>query len=286
LLQPHSCGCPIDIAQNAKLIYLQRERKESGMAGILDGRVALVTGGGSGIGRATAVAMAREGARVAVSDLSKEGIEATVALINAAGGQSITIAGDVTEEADVANMVARTISAFGRIDCAFNNAGVAPRSVGPGGQRIHELTQSSVDEMLSINLMGVFLCLKHEISQMLAQGGGGAIVNTASIAGLVGLPMAAHYVAAKHGVVGLTKAAAMEYAEDGIRVNCINPGYIETPMTKETMETRFDQIMAKVPMRRLGLPHEIAEAVVWMCSEKASFMTGASHLVDGGYCAV
>ena len=256
------------------------------MAGILDGRVALVTGGGSGIGQATAVAMAREGARVAVSDLSKEGAEATVELINAAGGQSIAIDGDVTEEADVANMVARTISAFGRIDCAFNNAGVAPRSVGPAGQRLHELTQSSAAKMLSVNLMGVFLCLKYEIAQMLAQGGGGAIVNTASIAGLVALPMSAHYVAAKHGVVGLTKAAAMEYAQDGIRVNCINPGYIETPMTRETMETRFDEIMAKVPMRRLGLPSEIAEAVVWMCSEKASFMTGASHLVDGGYCAV
>ena len=255
------------------------------MTGILDGKVALVTGGASGIGRATAVAMAREGARVAVSDLSREGIAATVALINAAGGQSIAIDGDVTEEADVANMVARTISAFGRIDCAFNNAGVAPRSVGPAGQRIHELTQLSIARMLSVNLMGVFLCLKHEIAQMLAQGGGGAIVNTASIAGLIGLPMAAHYVAAKHGVVGLTKTAAMEYAQDGIRINCINPGYIETPMTKETMETRFDEIIAKVPMGRLGLPAEIAEAVVWMCSEKASFMTGTSHLVDGGYCA-
>jgi NAD(P)-dependent dehydrogenase (short-subunit alcohol dehydrogenase family) len=255
------------------------------MAGILEGRVALVTGGGSGIGQATALAMAREGARVAVSDLSKEGGDATVALINAAGGQSIAIVGDVTEEADVANMVARTISAFGRIDCAFNNAGIAPRSVGPGGQRLHELTELSVARMLSVNLIGVFLCLKHEIAQMLAQGGGGAIVNTASIAGLIGLPMAAHYVAAKHGVVGLTKTAAIEYAEDGIRVNCINPGYIETPMTKETMETRFDEIVAKVPMRRLGVANEIAEAVVWMCSEKASFMTGASQLVDGGYCA-
>jgi NAD(P)-dependent dehydrogenase (short-subunit alcohol dehydrogenase family) len=255
------------------------------MAGILEGKVALVTGGASGIGRATAVAMAREGARVAVSDLAKEGIEATVGLINAAGGQSIAIAGDVVEEADVANMVARTVSAFGRIDCAFNNAGVAARSVGPAGQRTHELSQSSVARMLSINLMGVFLCLKHEIAQMLAQGGGGAIVNTASIAGLIGLATSAHYVAAKHGVVGLTKTAAIEYAQDGIRVNCVNPGYIQTPMTKETMEARFDEIMAKVPVRRLGSAEEIAEAVVWMCSDKASFMTGASHVVDGGYTA-
>jgi NAD(P)-dependent dehydrogenase (short-subunit alcohol dehydrogenase family) len=255
------------------------------MAGILDGKVALVTGGASGIGRATALAMAREGARVAVSDLSKDGIEGTVALINGIGGQSIAIQGDVTKEADVTNMVARTVSAFGRIDCAFNNAGVAGRSVGPPGQRIHELSEASTAKMISVNLMGVFLCLKHEIAQMLKQGGGGAIVNTASIAGLIGLATSGHYVATKHGVVGLTKTAAIEYAQDGIRVNCVNPGYIKTPMTKETMDERYDEIMAKVPVKRLGVPEEIAEAVVWMCSDKASFMTGASHVVDGGYSA-
>jgi NAD(P)-dependent dehydrogenase (short-subunit alcohol dehydrogenase family) len=255
------------------------------MTGILDGKVALVTGGASGIGRATAVAMAREGARVAVADCAEETAAETVALINAAGGQAIAIGGDVTKEADVAAMVERTVSAFGRIDCAFNNAGVATRAVGPAGQRIHELSQASFDTMLAVNLTGVFLCLKHEVAQMLTQGVGGAIVNTASIAGLIGLPTSAHYVAAKHGVVGLTKTAAMEYAQDGIRVNCVNPGYVKTPMTKETMETRFDEIMAKVPMRRLGIPEEIAEAVVWMCSDKASFMTGASHVVDGGYYA-
>ncbi|MBR0751502.1 glucose 1-dehydrogenase [Bradyrhizobium jicamae] len=255
------------------------------MTGILDGKAALVTGGGSGIGRATAIAMAREGARVAVSDLSKDGIDETVALINAAGGQSIAIQGDVTDEADVTNMVARTVSAFGRIDCAFNNAGIAGRSVGPPGQRTHELTQASVAKMFSVNLMGVFLCLKYEIAEMLKQGGGGAIVNTASIAGLIGLATSAHYVATKHGVVGLTKSAAIEYAQDGIRVNCVNPGYIKTPMTRETMDERYDEIIAKVPVRRLGVPEEIAEAVVWMCSDKASFMTGASHVVDGGYSA-
>ena len=255
------------------------------MTGILDGKVALVTGGASGIGRATAVAMAREGARVAVADCAEETAAETVALINAAGGQAIAIGGDVTKEADVAATVARTVSAFGRIDCAFNNAGVATRAVGPAGQRVHELSQASFDAMLAVNLTGVFLCLKHEVAQMLTQGVGGAIVNTASIAGLIGLPTSAHYVAAKHGVVGLTKTAAMEYAQDGIRVNCVNPGYVKTPMTKETMETRFDEIMAKVPMRRLGIPEEIAEAVVWMCSDKASFMTGASHVIDGGYYA-
>lgn len=255
------------------------------MAGILEGKAALVTGGASGIGRATALAMSREGARVAVSDRAEAGIAETVALINAAGGQALAIGGDVTKETDVAAMVARTVAAFGKIDCAFNNAGISGRAVGPVGQRTHEMSRESFDGMLAVNLTGVFLCLKHEIAQMLKQGTGGAIVNTASIAGLIGLPTATHYVAAKHGVVGLTKTAAMEYAQDKIRVNCVNPGYIKTPMTDETMKTRYDQLMTKVPMNRLGTPEEIAEAVVWMCSEKASFMTGASHIIDGGYYA-
>jgi NAD(P)-dependent dehydrogenase (short-subunit alcohol dehydrogenase family) len=146
------------------------------------------------------------------------------------------------------------------------------------------MSRPSFDAMLAVNLTGVFLCMKHEIVQMLAQGGG-AIVNTASIAGLIGLPMASNYVAAKHGVVGLTKAAALEYAPDKIRVNCVNPGYIKTPMTDPTMAERYDQLMTKVPMNRLGVPEEIAEAVVWMCSDKAAFMTGASHIIDGGYYA-
>src|SRR3954467_2252139 len=255
------------------------------MAGILDGKVALGTGGASGIGQATAVVMVREGARVAVADRAEADAQATVALINAAGGQAIAIGGDVTREADVAAMVARTVSAFGRIDCAFNNAGISGRAVGPAGQRSHELSQEAFDTMLAVNVRGVFLCLKHEVAEMLSQGGGGAIVNTASIAGLIGLATSAHYVAAKHGVVGLTKSAAIEYAQDGIRVNCVNPGYVTTPMTEEIVKTRFDEVMAKVPMNRMGVPEEIAEAVVWMCSDKASFMTGASQVVDGGYFA-
>jgi NAD(P)-dependent dehydrogenase (short-subunit alcohol dehydrogenase family) len=255
------------------------------MAGILEGKVALVTGGASGIGQATAVAMAREGARVAVADRAEADAAGTVALINASGGQAIAIGGDVTREADVAAMIARTVSAFGRIDCAFNNAGISGRAVGPAGQRTHELSQEAFDRMLAVNLTGVFLCLKHEVAQMLAQGGGGAIVNTASIAGLIGLATSGHYVAAKHGVVGLTKSAAIEYAQDGIRVNCVNPGYVTTPMTKETIAERGAEILAKVPMRRMGVPGEIAEAVVWMCSDRASFMTGAAHVVDGGYYA-
>jgi NAD(P)-dependent dehydrogenase (short-subunit alcohol dehydrogenase family) len=254
------------------------------MAGILAGKTALVTGGASGIGRATALAMAREGARVAVSDLSEESAAATVALINQAGGQAIAIGGDVAKEADVQAMVARTVAAFGRLDCAFNNAGISPRNVGPTGQRTHEMSQASFDAMLAVNLTGVFLCMKHEIPHMLAQGGG-SIVNTASIAGLIGLPSATNYVASKHGVVGITKTAAMEYAKDNIRVNCVNPGYIKTPMTDPTMAERYDALMTKVPMNRLGTAEEIAEAVVWMLSDRASFMTGASHIIDGGYYA-
>jgi len=255
------------------------------MAGILEGKAALVTGGASGIGRATAVAMAREGARVAVADQTQESAAATVALINAAGGQAVAIGGNVTSEADVTAMVSRTVAAFGKIDCAFNNAGISGRAVGPIGQRTHEMSRESFDGMMAVNLTGVFMCMKHEIIQMLKQSTGGSIVNTSSIAGLVGLPTSTHYVAAKHGVVGLTKTAAMEYAQDKIRVNCVNPGYIKTPMTDEAMKTRYDDLMKKVPMNRLGVPEEIAEAVVWICSDKASFVTGASHIIDGGYFA-
>ncbi len=254
------------------------------MAGILAGKSALVTGGGSGIGRATSLAMAREGARVAVADQTEAAAAETVAMINSSGGQAIAIGADVADEAQVQAMVARSVAAFGRLDCAFNNAGISPRHVGPAGQRTHEMSRESFDGMLAVNLTGVFLCMKHEIVQMLAQGGG-AIVNTASIAGLIGLYSASNYVAAKHGVVGVTKSAALEYAQDNIRVNCVNPGYIKTPMTDPSMAERYDQLMTKVPMHRLGTPEEIAEAVVWMCSDRASFMTGASHVIDGGYYA-
>jgi len=254
------------------------------MAGILDGKSALVTGGASGIGRATALAMVREGARVAVADQNEAGAAETVAMINSAGGQSIAMAVDVSDEAQVEAMVARSIAAFGRLDCAFNNAGIATRGAGKPGLRTHEMSRQSFDRMMAVNLTGVFLCMKYEITQMLKQGGG-AIVNTASIAGLIGLPTSSNYVAAKHGVVGLTKTAAMEYAQENIRVNCVNPGYIKTPMTDPIMAERYEQLMTKVPMNRLGRPEEIAEAVVWMCSDRASFMTGASHVIDGGYYA-
>ena len=255
------------------------------MTGMLEGKCALVTGGASGIGRATALAMAREGARVAVADRAEESAANTVAEINAAGGQAIAIACDVSDEAQVAAMVARTIAAFGRLDCAFNNAGISGRHVGSAGQRLHEMSAESWAGMLDVNLTGVFLCMKHEVAHMLAQGGG-AIVNTASILGIVGTTVAASYVAAKHGVVGLTRAAATDYGTDGIRVNAVCPGYIETPMTTQTVRERGAALMAKVPMNRLGQPEEIAEAVVWLCSDRARFVTGTAQVVDGGYTAI
>ena len=255
------------------------------MTGMLDGKAALVTGGGNGIGRAAALAFAREGARVAVADHEADSAAATVALINEAGGQAISIGGDVTREADVIAMTAACIAAFGRIDCAFNNAGVAPHQVEAAGQRSHEWSVESFRRMTDVNLLGVWLCMKHELAAMLTAGGG-TIVNTASIAGLIGLRNATAYVAAKHGVVGLTKTAAMEYAGDAIRVNAVCPGFIETRMTGPAREQRADQLLAATPLNRFGKPEEIAEMVVWLCSDRASYVTGVAYAVDGGWTAV
>jgi NAD(P)-dependent dehydrogenase (short-subunit alcohol dehydrogenase family) len=255
------------------------------MAGILDGKVALVTGGGGGIGRAAALAMVREGARVAVADFDAAAARDTVAQINAAGGQAITLTGDVTRAEDVQAMVQDTVTAYGRLDCAFNNAGIAGYQVDSVGQKTADWSEEAFDRMIAVNLKGVWLCMKEEIPLMLKQGGG-AIVNTASIAGLVGLQTSSAYVAAKHGVIGLTKTAALEYADAKIRVNAVCPGFIQTRMTEGAMQRRGDTILAGIPARRLGQPGEIAEMVVWLCSERASYVTGAAYNVDGGWMAV
>jgi NAD(P)-dependent dehydrogenase (short-subunit alcohol dehydrogenase family) len=252
------------------------------MAGILDGKVALVTGGGGGIGRAAALAMAREGATVAVADFNPAGAHDTVAQINAAGGQAITLTGDVTVASDVQAMVNGTLNAYGRLDCAFNNAGIAPYQVNASGLKTADWAEESFDRMIAVNLKGVWLCMAAELKVMQSRGGG-AIVNTASIAGLIGLPTSSAYVAAKHAVIGLTKTAALEYADAGIRVNAVCPGFIQTRMTEDTMRRRGEQIIAHIPFGRMGQPGEIAELVVWLCSERASYVTGVGYNVDGGW---
>jgi NAD(P)-dependent dehydrogenase (short-subunit alcohol dehydrogenase family) len=252
----------------------------------LEGKSALVTGGASGIGRATALAFAREGARVAVADIMQDAAQRTVTEIEAIGGQALAIACDITDDDAVKAMIAATVDAFGGLDCAFNNAGIAPYQVNAGGQKIADVAPEAWRRLIDVNLTGVWLCLRHEVAQMRAQGSGGVIINTASILGLIGSATSSAYVAAKHGVVGLTKVAAADHAEDNIRVNAVCPGYIETPMTEETMRRRGERILARVPMARMGKAGEIAEAVVWLCSPKASFVTGVSWAVDGGYTAI
>jgi NAD(P)-dependent dehydrogenase (short-subunit alcohol dehydrogenase family) len=255
------------------------------MPGILDGKAALITGGGGGIGRAAALVFAREGARVAVADLDANAAQDTVAMVNAVGGQAMSLSGEVSDNAAVQAMIRGVVAAYGRLDCAFNNAGIAGYQVDASGKRTAEWSEDSFDRMIAVNLKGVWLCMKHELVQMQKQGGG-AIVNTGSIAGLSGLPTSSAYVAAKHGVLGLTKTAAIEYADDKIRVNAVCPGYIRTRMTEDVMRRRGDQIMALVPFRRMGEPEEIAEMVAWLCSDRASYVSGACYNVDGGFMAM
>jgi NAD(P)-dependent dehydrogenase (short-subunit alcohol dehydrogenase family) len=255
------------------------------MAGLLEGKAALITGAGGGIGRAAALAFAREGARVAAADLAEDAARETVAQINAKGGQALALGGgDVASDAAVRDMVAAAVAAYGRLDCAFNNAGIASWHVEAAGRKTADWPEAAFDRTIAVNLKGVWLCMKHEIMQMLAQGGG-AIVNTASIAGLAGLPTSSAYVAAKHGVVGLTKTAAIEYAQAGIRVNAVCPGYIETPMTAPMGLERSAAVLAQTPAKRMGEPEEIAEMVVWLACDRASYVTGAAYNVDGGWMA-
>ena len=254
------------------------------MAGMLDGKSALITGGGGGIGRATALVFAREGARIAVADLNADAAQDTVAMVNAIGGQAMSLGGEVTDSAQVQAMIRGVVAAYGGLDCAFNNAGIAGYQVDASGKRTAEWSDEAFDRMVAVNLKGVWLCMKHEILHM-QDHGGGAIVNTGSIAGLVGLPTSSAYVAAKHGVLGLTRTAAIEYAPDKIRVNAVCPGYIHTKMTDDVMRRRGEQLLAMVPFHRMGEPEEIAEMVAWLCSDRASYVSGACYNVDGGYMA-
>ena len=255
------------------------------MAGMLAGKAALITGAGNGIGRATALLFAEEGARVAAADLNLERAEETAAAIREAGGEAVALSVEVVEAEQVEAMLDAAAEAFGRIDCAFNNAGIGPANLDHFGRRTHEWTEDGFDRMIAVNLKGVWLCMKGEIERMKADGGGGAIVNTSSVAGLLGLPGGSAYVAAKHAVSGLTRTAGIEYASDGIRVNAVCPGYIATDMTREVRARRGNELMNRVPARRMGEAQEIAEMVCWLCSERSSYVTGATYNVDGGYVA-
>ena len=254
------------------------------MAGLLDGKAALVTGGGNGIGRATALAMAREGVRLVVADIEADTAAETVALVNEAGGQAIAKAGDLTRANEVEALIGSVLSAYGRLDCAFNNAGIAPYQLGMQNRVTADWDEAAWDRMIEINLKSVWLCMKHELPALQASGGG-AIVNTASVAGLVGLRVSSAYVAAKHAVIGLTKAAALDYGGQNIRINAVCPGYVETRMTTTSRAIFGDRLVANTPLGRLGTPPEIAELVVWLCSDRASFVHGAAYAADGGWTA-
>ncbi len=250
------------------------------MPGYLDGKVVLVTGAGSGIGRETALACVREGARVVVADRVVEGGRETVQMAQQTGGEATFVEVDVTQAASVEAMMAAAVAAYGRVDCAHNNAGIEGTFANTA-----DYPEDEWDRVMAVNLKGVWLCMTAEIPQMLTQGGG-AIVNTASLAGLVGAKRMSAYVASKHGVAGLTKTAALEYAKSGIRVNAVCPGVIHTSMVDRMFLSRRpeleDRLAQAEPVGRLGKPEEVAEAVVWLCSDAASFVTGHTMTVDGG----
>jgi len=245
----------------------------------LENKVALITGASSGIGRASALAFAREGAKVAIADVNISGGEETARMVNEAGGDAIFVKADVSKSAEVEALIAKTVSHFGCLDCALNNAAIAPSFCSTV-----DCTEEEWDRIIAINLKGVWLCMKYEIPQMLKHGKG-AIVNTSSQLGLVGLPKRPAYAASKHGVVGLTKVAALDYATSGIRVNAVCPGTIDTPMLRGATERQPEaeaQIKMAVPIGRVASPEEVAAVVVWLCSDAASYILGHAIPVDGG----
>jgi NAD(P)-dependent dehydrogenase (short-subunit alcohol dehydrogenase family) len=252
---------------------------------LLEGKVALVTGSGSGIGRASALVFAGEGAKLVLADRDERGGEATVRLVREGGGEAVHVTCDVSDSLEVEALVAAAVERFGRLDCAFNNAGI-----GGDSARLADYGEEAWHRVIAVDLTGVFLCMKSELRQMVAQGGG-AIVNAASLVGVIGYPYLSAYNAAKHGVVGLTRTAALEYATSGIRVNAVCPGWIETPMVMDegpapaSNPEVYEALSGIVPMRRLGKPEEVARAVAWLCSDAASFVTGHPLLVDGGVAA-
>jgi NAD(P)-dependent dehydrogenase (short-subunit alcohol dehydrogenase family) len=252
------------------------------MAGMLDGKVSLITGAGSGIGRATARIFAREGARLVLADVADDGGNETLKMVKDAGAEGFYVRCDVANETEVEALVGRAVTQYGRLDCAFNNAGI-----GGAGRLTHEYSLAEWNRVIAINLTGVWLCMRAEIAQMLKQKSG-VIVNTSSIMGLTGAIRVPAYTAAKHGVAGLTKAAALEYARHGIRINAVCPAPIYTPLLMSAFEKRpdmEDRYARSEPMKRIGQPEEVGEAVAWLCSDRASYVTGLPMPVDGGYMA-
>jgi NAD(P)-dependent dehydrogenase (short-subunit alcohol dehydrogenase family) len=250
------------------------------MAASVAGKSVLITGGASGIGRAAAYAFGREGARVVVADLSESGGRETVEKLRAGGAEAHFVRADVTKSEEVVALVAKTVSLLGRLDCAFNNAGIEGAVV-----PVADYPEDTFRRVLDVNVLGVFRCMRAELPQMLSQGRG-AIVNTASVAGLIGAGGLSAYIASKHAVLGLTKTAALENAKLGVRVNAVCPGVIQTPMLDRLASAADGLVQGTIgatPMGRLGTPEEIAEAVVWLCSDAASFITGTALTVDGGY---
>jgi NAD(P)-dependent dehydrogenase (short-subunit alcohol dehydrogenase family) len=243
------------------------------------GQVALVTGAAAGIGRASALAFARAGARVALADVDAPGGEETARLIQAAGGEALFVRTDVSQAQEVAALIDRVVHAYGRLDVALNNAGV-----GPGRAPTHEVEEADFDRTIAVDLKGVWLCMKHEIPVMLEQGRG-AIVNMASTAGLVAMPGSVAYNTAKHGVIGLTRTAALEYAAAGIRINALCPGVVRTPLVAPALADPAigPALVGLHPLGRVGEAEEVAQAVLWLASEGASFTTGAALTADGGW---
>jgi NAD(P)-dependent dehydrogenase (short-subunit alcohol dehydrogenase family) len=250
------------------------------MEKIFDQKVALVTGASFGIGRATAIEFARRGARVVVVDWIED--SETLKLISDLGAEALFVKCDVSKDNDVSQMINQTITTFGRLDFAVNNAGIEGTT-----NQVHECTEENWDKTIGVNLKGTWLCLRYEIETMRKQGKG-SIVNTASVAGLIGFPGLPAYVASKHGIIGLTRTAALENAKQGIRVNAVCPGVIKTPMVDrvtgkdKTVEKAYEDME---PIGRMGTPEEVAEAIVWLCSDAASFVTGNAMAVDGGWIA-